>query len=268
VHAQWDDDVHHALHALLTGERQGYYEDFGSPECLEAVFTGAFWHAGTWSPFRRRTHGRPVDRERTPAHRFVAFLQDHDQVGNRATGDRLTATLSPGQLRVAATLLLTGPFTPMLFMGEEWGATTPWQYFTSHPEPDLAEAVRNGRRREFGAHGWPEDDVPDPQDPATFERSKLDWSEVQNPPHQRLYQVYRSLIALRKARPELADPRLDRVAVTFDGDVVTIVRGGLRVIANLGPDPRPIRAREIVFATEPAATLTELPGESAVVAVV
>ena len=125
LHAQWDDDVHHVLHAMLTGERQGYYGDFGSLDSLEAVLTGAFFHAGTWSSFRRRRHGRPVDRHTTAGHRFVAYLQNHDQIGNRAVGDRISATLSPGLLKVGATLLLTSPFTPMLFMGEEWAASNP-----------------------------------------------------------------------------------------------------------------------------------------------
>jgi maltooligosyltrehalose trehalohydrolase len=271
LHAQWDDDFHHAVHALLTGERQGYYVDFGSPECLAAVLTGAFWHAGTYSGFRQRTWGRPVDRHRVPGHRFVAFLQNHDQIGNRATGDRLVGSLSPGRLRIAAVLLFTAPFTPMLFMGEEWGATTPWQYFTSHPEPDLADAVVSGRRREFAAHGWPAHDVPNPQDEATFVRSKLDWSELENPIHQRFFQLYRSLIALRKATPDLADPRLDRVTVDDDHGVFTIQRGDHHVIINLTGEERLVPPRrsapELVFATEPEVRLAPdgliLPPETA-----
>jgi maltooligosyltrehalose trehalohydrolase len=271
LHAQWDDDFHHAVHALLTGERQGYYVDFGSPECLAAVLTGAFWHAGTYSAFRQRTWGRPVDRHRVPGHRFVAFLQNHDQIGNRATGDRLVGSLSPGRLRIAAVLLFTAPFTPMLFMGEEWGATTPWQYFTSHPEPDLADAVVSGRRREFAAHGWPAHDVPNPQDEATFVRSKLDWSELENPIHQRFFQLYRSLIALRKATPDLADPRLDRVTVDDDHGVFTIQRGDHHVIINLTGEERLVPPRrsapELVFATEPEVRLAPdgliLPPETA-----
>src|SRR6185295_19677477 len=170
--------------------------------------------------------------------KFLGYLQDHDQIGNRAVGDRISATLSPGLLAVGATLVLTSPFTPMLFMGEEWGATTPWQYFTSHPEPDLADAVVSGRRREFAAHGWPAHDVPNPQDEATFVRSKLDWSELENPAHQRFFQLYRSLIALRKATPDLADPRLDRVAVEHEHGVFTIHRGAHRVVVNLSGEER------------------------------
>jgi maltooligosyltrehalose trehalohydrolase len=271
LHAQWDDDVHHALHAMLTGERQGYYADFGSPECLTAVLTGAFWHAGTYSAFRRRTHGRPVDRTRTPGHRFIAYLQNHDQVGNRATGDRLTATLSPGLLRVAATLLLTAPFTPMLFMGEEWAATTPWQFFTSHPEPDLAEAVARGRRREFATHGWPEDDIPNPQDPAVLARSTLDWFELDRPLHAAMLECTKSLIALRKAIPDLTNPRLDQIEVHHADGTLVIVRGTHLVVANLSPDPHTVEepASELLFATAAGVELhpkgIDLPPESAAI---
>jgi maltooligosyltrehalose trehalohydrolase len=273
LHAQWDDDVHHVLHAMLTGERQGYYGDFGSLESLATVLTGAFFHAGTWSSFRRRRHGRPVDRHRTAGHRFVAYLQNHDQIGNRATGDRLSATLSEGRLKVGAVLLLTAPFTPMLFMGEEWAAGSPWQFFTSHPEADLAEAVRTGRRREFGSHGWAGTEVPDPQDPATFIRSKLDWSELGKPGHAEILDVYQRLIALRRSRSDLTDPWLDRVEVWHGDQDVVIRRGGTVVAANLAAGPQTVGLRavsgEVLLATEPGVVVqgdrVELPGESAVV---
>jgi maltooligosyltrehalose trehalohydrolase len=278
LQAQWDDDVHHVLHALLTGERQGYYGDFGSLDSLATVLTGAFFHAGTWSSFRRRRHGRPVDRRRTPGHRFVAYLQNHDQIGNRAIGDRLSATLSEGLLRVGATLLLTSPFTPMLFMGEEWAAGNPWQFFTSHPEPELAAAVQAGRRREFASHGWAESEVPDPQDPATFARSKLDWSELTKPGHAEILDLYKRLIAVRRSRAELSDPRLDQVEV-WHGDRYVVIRRGSGsgrqcvVAANLAPVPQTIGLRvvpsRVLLATEPGVVLqgdrVELPAESAVV---
>jgi maltooligosyltrehalose trehalohydrolase len=273
LQAQWDDDVHHALHALLTGERQGYYGDFGSLDCLASVLENAFFHAGTWSSFRRRHHGRPVDRHTTPGHRFVAYLQNHDQIGNRAFGDRFSASLSPGLLKVGATLLLTSAFTPMLFMGEEWGASSPWQFFTSHPEPELAAAVRSGRRQEFGTHGWAETEVPDPQDPATFERSKLDWSEVDKPGHAGILDVYRRLIALRRSRADLSDPWLDKVDVEHGDQYVTMRRGHCVVAANLAPVPQTISLRavpsKVLLATEPGVVLqrdrADLPPESAVV---
>jgi maltooligosyltrehalose trehalohydrolase len=273
LHGQWDDDVHHALHTVLTGERQGYYADFGSLESLEAVLSGAFFHAGTWSSFRQRRHGRPVDRSRVPGHRFVAYLQNHDQIGNRATGDRISATLSPGLLRVGATLLLTSPFTPMLFMGEEWAATAPWQYFTSHPEPDLAEAVATGRRREFASHGWAETDVPDPQARATFERSKLDWAERDKPGHREMYDLYRRLIALRRSRSDLSDPRLDRVQIWHGDRYLVMRRGDCAVAVNLAPTAQRVSLRavprSVLLATEPGTVImrdwVELPPESAAV---
>jgi maltooligosyltrehalose trehalohydrolase len=273
LQAQWDDDVHHALHALLTGERQGYYDDFGSLETLQTVLEGAFFHAGTWSTFRRRVHGRPVDRQTTAGHRFVAYLQDHDQIGNRALGDRLSATLSAGLLKVGAALLFTAPFTPMLFMGEEWAAGSPWQFFTSHPEPELAAAVRTGRRREFASHGWAEAEVPDPQDPATFERSKLDWSEPGKAGHAEILKMYKQLIALRRSRPDLSDPRLDQVEVWHGDQYVVMKRGQCTVAANLAGFPQTISLRsvpsKVLLATEPGVVLqrdrVELPPESAVV---
>ena len=237
--AQWSDDFHHAVHAAVTGERQGYYCDFGSMAALAKTYTKVFFHDGIWSAFRGRTHGRQVDVFRVPAHRFLGYLQDHDQIGNRATGDRIAASLPPGLVKVAAGLVLTGPYTPMLFMGEEWGADTPWQYFTDHIEPWLAKAVAEGRKAEFAQHGWAAADVPDPQDEATFLRSKLDWAQLDHEPYVGILAWYRELIALRRARPELTDPRLDRVSADFDEDARWLLarRGRLRIAANLGPEP-------------------------------
>ncbi|MDR1998732.1 MAG: malto-oligosyltrehalose trehalohydrolase, partial [Frankiaceae bacterium] len=282
--AQWDDDVHHCLHALLTGERQGYYADFGSIAALAKTLRGAYFHDGTHSSFRGRAHGRPIDRERVAGYRFVAFLQDHDQVGNRAAGDRLPAIADPGALRVGAVLLLTSPFTPMLWMGEEWAATTPWQFFTSHPEPELGEATAAGRIAEFAEHGWHSGAVPDPQDPATFRRSKLRWTQLREPAHARMLELYRALIALRRAYPQLGDPRLDRVEVNFDEDARWLVvrRGDLRVAANLGDHPQLIRldapAARLLLGTEAGCAIghgrpherrwVELPARSAAVLMV
>ncbi|WP_425581621.1 malto-oligosyltrehalose trehalohydrolase, partial [Streptomyces stramineus] len=237
LHAQWNDDFHHALHAALTGESQGYYADFAADpaHALAKTLTGGFFHDGTHSAFRGRRHGRPLDRRTTPAHRLLGYAQTHDQVGNRALGDRLSAHLSPGALACAAALVLCAPFTPMLFMGEEWGARTPWQYFTDHPDPELAEAVRTGRRREFAAHGWAAEEIPDPQDPATRERSCLDWTEPERAPHRALLAWYRRLVALRRAEPDLTDP--DLMAVTADvgpGPAAVLRRGALRVAVNPG----------------------------------
>ncbi|WNI28485.1 malto-oligosyltrehalose trehalohydrolase [Streptomyces sp. ITFR-6] len=244
LHAQWNDDFHHCLHTALTGESQGYYADFAVAPlaALAKTVSGAFFHNGTYSGFRGRTHGRPVDVTRTAAHRFVGYAQTHDQIGNRALGDRLAASLSPGLLACAAALVLTGPFTPMLFMGEEWGARTPWQFFTDHTDPELAEAVRSGRRREFGAHGWAEEDIPDPQDPATRNRSCLDWDEPGREPHARLHAWYRELIALRRAMPDLCDPDLATVKPAYDEEARWFAcrRGDLRIAVNLDEKPAAI----------------------------
>ncbi|WP_068276024.1 malto-oligosyltrehalose trehalohydrolase [Aldersonia kunmingensis] len=238
LNAQWDDDVHHAIHAAVSGERQGYYGDFGSMSCLAFTLGHGFFHAGTYSSFRGRVHGRPLDIAHIPASSLFAYTYTHDQVGNRAIGDRPSEYLNDGQLAVKAALALLSPFTPMLFMGEEWGASTPFQFFTSHPEPELAEATAKGRKAEFGEHGWNTDDVPDPQDPETFLRSKLDWSELATERHARLLACYRDLIALRRSRAEITEPWLTEFAVTYDEDERWIVlhRGGLRVVCNLRPD--------------------------------
>ncbi|QNS03556.1 malto-oligosyltrehalose trehalohydrolase [Streptomyces xanthii] len=241
LHGQWNDDVHHAVHAAVTGERQGYYEDFARAPmaALAKTLTHGFFHDGTYSAFRGRHHGRPVDRARMPAHRLVAATQTHDQIGNRARGERLSALAGPGLLACAAALVLTGPATPMLFMGEEWAASTPWQYFTDHTDPALADAVRKGRRREFAAHGWAEADVPDPQDPATRERSCLDRSERPAGEHARMLAWYRELIALRRERADLRDPDLAAVRVAFDegGRWIAYRRGDVRVAVNLSEVP-------------------------------
>lgn len=283
LHAQWNDDFHHALHTALTGESQGYYADFAAAPltALAKTVTSAFFHNGTYSSFRGRTHGRPVDIVRTAATRFVGYAQTHDQIGNRALGDRLSASLSPGLLACAAALVLTGPFTPMLFMGEEWGARTPWQFFTDHIDPALAEAVRSGRRREFAAHGWAAGDIPDPQDPATRDRSCLDWTEPEREPHARIQAWYRELIALRRAMPDLSDPDLASVKTAFDEQARWLAyrRGDLRIAVNLDEKPATIplgggRNRNsggrVLAAWEPVETpgadgLLHLPPESCVV---
>ncbi|WUI00583.1 malto-oligosyltrehalose trehalohydrolase [Spirillospora sp. NBC_00431] len=241
--AQWSDDFHHALHATLTGERQGYYCDFGPMETLKKALTNVFVHDGAWSTYRGRRHGRPVNVQTTPAHRFVCFLQNHDQVGNRAAGDRLGATLAssriyPSMLKVGAALVLLAPFTPMLFMGEEWGASTPWCYFTDHQDPELARAVGAGRRREFARHGWT-GAVPDPQAVETFRRSVLDWTEPDRPHHHDLLEWHRSLLALRRSLPELNEPRLNETIVEVDDPARWLMmwRGRVCVAANFGGLP-------------------------------
>jgi maltooligosyltrehalose trehalohydrolase len=278
LHAQWNDDFHHALHTALTGESQGYYADFAHAPlaALAKTLTGGYFHDGTYSSFRGRSHGRPLDRTRAAAHRLLGYSQTHDQVGNRAVGDRLAASLSPGLVACAAALTLTAPFTPMLFMGEEWAAGTPWQFFTDHTDPELAEAVRRGRRREFAEHGWAEEDVPDPQDPATRDRSCLDWSELEREPHARVLAWYRRLLALRHEQPDLTDPDLADTKVAYDADQrwLAFRRGDVRVAVNLAKSPAaiPLGPREaaVLAAWEPveapgADGVLHVPGESCVV---
>lgn len=237
--AQWDDDIHHAIHTAVSGERQGYYADFGSLRVLAQTLKNGFYHAATYSSFRHRRHGRPLDTATVPATRLLAYTLTHDQVGNRAVGDRPSQNLTFGQLAVKAALALGSPYTAMLFMGEEWGSSSPFQFFSSHPEPELARATAEGRKAEFAEHGWDADEIPDPQDPETFLRSKLDWDEIDDGEHGRLRRLYHDLIALRRNEPDLADPWLDHLAVDFDEDRRWIVmrRGALSIACNLGAEP-------------------------------
>jgi maltooligosyltrehalose trehalohydrolase len=250
LHGQWADDIHHALHVALTGETQGYYADFAAPDALATVMRSPFFHTGSHSTFRGRVHGRPVDAACVPGWRFVASLQTHDQVGNRATGDRLSQLVGQDLLACGAALLLTSPWTPMLFMGEEWGAGTPWQFFTDHTDPEIAEGTRRGRRAEFGSHGWAEEDVPDPQDPDTFRRSRLDWSEPTREPHARLLAWYRDLIRLRRATPDLRDGDLSRLDVRWDQATGRFAsrRGEHLVLVNLGDQPQHHDAGQVLLA--------------------
>jgi maltooligosyltrehalose trehalohydrolase len=233
--AVWSDEFHHALHAVLTGERDGYYADFGSLAHLAAAIDGAWVYGRHYSPFRGRHHGRPAGD--LDGRHVVVCLQNHDQIGNRARGERIGTLVGPGRLAIGAAVLLSSRYVPMLFQGEEWGASTPWQYFTDHHDPELAAAVRDGRRREFAAFGWDPAQIPDPQDPATSAASTLDWAEAERPGHRELLAWYRRLLALRRELPELADGRRSSTSVRYsDADGWLIVeRGAVTVAANLGP---------------------------------
>ena len=210
--AQWSDDFHHAVHALLTEEDKGYYADFGGVEPLASAIAERFHYAGRYSRHRKRHHGAsPRD---VSGDHFVIATQNHDQVGNRAAGERLSALVDFPRQKLAAALLLLSPYVPLLFMGEEYGETNPFQYFVSHGDEKLVAAVREGRKKEFEAFGWG-DDVPDPQSEETFRRSKLDWPSREKSPHRELLALYRDLLALRKREPALR-PGAGKPAVAFD----------------------------------------------------
>ncbi|MFW6198015.1 MAG: malto-oligosyltrehalose trehalohydrolase [Myxococcota bacterium] len=269
--AQWSDDFHHAVHALVTGERAGYYADFGRIEDVAKALEHVFVYDWRYSGFRDRHHGKPP--EGLSKKRFVGYDQTHDQVGNRARGERLGHLVPTGRLKAAAALVLTSPFVPMLFQGEEWNAGTPFQYFTDHHDPKLGRAVSEGRRREFAAFGWRPEDVPDPQSPATFERSKLRWDELEDAAHRDVLEWYRALIALRHARPDLLT---DSIGVRFDENArwLAVQRPSTTLLCNLADAPRriplpPDRPRTAVLASSPDARIEHdvavLPPDSALV---
>ncbi len=234
--AQWSDDFHHALHVLLTGERDGYYADYDGVADLATALRQGFVVDGRHAPSRGRHHGRrPAG---VSGHRLVGFAQNHDQVGNRARGERLSQLVDAPRQKLAAALVLTAPLVPLLFMGEEWGAGTPFLYFTDHEDPALADAVRDGRRREFAAFGWDPETVPDPQAASSFERSKLDWDEPGRAPHRELLDWYTRLIALRRGTPALLDGRFENARVAWDEARrwIRMERGPVTVAFNVGPE--------------------------------
>jgi maltooligosyltrehalose trehalohydrolase len=257
---QWSDDFHHAAHTNLTGENGGYYEDFDSVAALAKVLQDGFFHDGSFSSFRGRAHGRPINKDVVNARQLVTCIQNHDQIGNRAAGDRLSASLDYSRLALGAVLNLTSPFTPMIFMGEEFGASTPWQFFTSHPEPELGKATAEGRLREFERMGWDPATVPNPQDPATFTNSKLNWSEVKEDGHAELHELYRSLLRLRAGRPDLMDADLRNVNVDFDevGRWLVLRRGETVVALNFADAPREM---PVPFDGRPKVLLETAPAE-------
>lgn len=211
--AQWHDDFHHALYAQLTGQREGFLQDFGNLADLSKSIGEGFVFDRKYSRYRRRHYGSSS--KHRPGEQFVGFIQNHDQVANTSRGQRLASLVSGEQQKLAAVLALCSPFLPLLFMGEEYGETAPFFYFTSFEDPGLATAIREGRKRELESH-YSEREFADPQAPDTFEKSKLDWSKTSVPPHARMLRLYRDLIALRKQHPALANCRKDLTDVHYD----------------------------------------------------
>ena len=230
--AQWSDDFHHALHAVLTGETDGYYGDFGGWEPVAHALENTFVYTGQYQPSRGRSHGRPpLD---LPGWRFLGYLQNHDQIGNRARGERSAALMSNGRAKIGAALVLLSPFVPMLFQGEEWAASTPFQYFTDHDE-ELGKLVSEGRKNEFGHFGWDPNQIPDPQAESTFTDSKLNWDEVHHPAHQEMLGWHKALLELRRTEHSLLDGGADLEAYA-DGDVFLVRRGEITIVSNIGSE--------------------------------
>ncbi len=237
--AQWSDDFHHALFTVLCpGERRGYYEDFGSLGQLAKAFTATFVYDGIYSRYRNRIHGRPSGS--LSQHRFLGYIQNHDQIGNRAEGDRISHIAGLDRAKIAAVLVLLSPFVPLIFEGEEWGASSPFQYFANHQDHELARAVSEGRKEEFSAFGWDSASIPDPESPATFQSSKLRWNELAAPAHSEMLGWYCELIRLRRSNSCLNDSKPGNTIVTFDEQEswIRIQRGTIVIICNLGASER------------------------------
>jgi len=237
--AQWSDDFHHALLAVLNpGPAEGYYADFGELSQLAKALERNFVYDGIYSTFRNRLHGRPTGN--LSQHRFLGYIQNHDQVGNRAVGDRLREIAGFDRAKIAAAIVLMSPFVPMLFQGEEWAASSPFQYFANHDDPEMARLVSEGRKKEFSAFGWDPESIPDPENRDTFERSKLKWKEVSDGKHAEMLAWYRELIRLRRATPSLnnGEPRHTRVSYDQQEMWSCMERGDVTVSCNLGETDR------------------------------
>ncbi|HTX75953.1 MAG TPA: malto-oligosyltrehalose trehalohydrolase [Terracidiphilus sp.] len=235
IDAQWSDDFHHALFAILVREPQrGYYTDFGDMEQLRKALEKTFVYDGIYSRYRKRAHGRPA--AHLPQQRFLGYIQNHDQIGNRARGDRLHHHAGMDRARVAAALVLTGPFVPMIFQGEEWAASSPFQYFADHEDPEIAKSVSQGRKQEFAAFGWDPNSIPDPERPETFQRSRLHWEEASEGDHAAMLAWYMELIRLRRSSPSLnsAAPGSTRVTCDAEKRWLKMERGIVQVLCNLG----------------------------------
>jgi maltooligosyltrehalose trehalohydrolase len=247
--AHWNDDFHHALHSLLTGERSAYFADFSAPGTLARILEQGYALDGRVSGFRGGPHGIPFGSR--PRHHLVGYAQSHDQIGNRAHGERLVHLVGADKAKIAAAIVLTSPFVPMLFQGEEWGASTPFLYFVDFEAPELRNAVREGRRREHAAAGWSEE-APDPTSPAARARSVLQWSELAGEQHAQMLQWYRDLIAARRRYPELRDSSVAATVADESSTTLHVHRGPFTLCANLsGHASIELQAGEVILASKP-----------------
>ncbi len=246
--AQWSDDFHHSLFTLLWHEPSGYYQDFGTVEQLATTLRQVFLYDGRYSRFRMRNHGRPP--QKISYHRFLGYIQNHDQIGNRAKGERLEHLVGMQKAKLAAAVVLTAPFLPMLFMGEEWAASSPWMFFADFQDSDLRKAVSEGRKHDFRHFGWNPEDVPDPEAPETFQQSKLNWSELGEGKHREMFQWYRELIYLRRRTLALNLGDFSRMEVrcSEEGRWIYHDRGNIRTMINFAET-------ETDFAVEPGSEL-------------
>jgi maltooligosyltrehalose trehalohydrolase len=254
--AHWNDDFHHALHVLLTGEHHAYYADFAAPGTLAKVLERGYALDGGYSSFRRAHHGRPYGE--LPRDRLVAYTQSHDQIGNRGGGERLVHLCGVERAKIAAALLLTSPFVPMLFQGEEWAASTPFHYFADVHGKELRAAIGEGRRREHGL----ERGFVDPLDAATRDASSLRWDERAREPHVGMLAWYRSLLTLRRDQPSLRAADADATRVREDAGVLIVERGDLALACNCGDEPRRVALGDVLLASNHLSTTRELPPRS------
>jgi len=234
IDAQWSDDFHHALFSVLANETDGYYADFGGLRQLAKAIESTFVYDGRYSPYRKRTHGRAAGN--LSQHRFLGYIQNHDQIGNRAIGERIEHMTGAPRAKIAAALVLTSPFVPMIFQGEEWAASSPFQYFANHDDPEMARLVSEGRKKEFAAFGWDPESIPDPEQRETFERSKLKWQETTEPRHAEMLAWHWELIRLRRSSADLNVGEPGNASVSFDEQAgwLMVQRGRVFVYCNLG----------------------------------
>lgn len=245
--AQWADDLHHAIHVALTGELSGYYGDYiGGLGDVATALTEPFLYARRYSPYRRKIVGSSP--RGIPDDRFLVCLQNHDQVGNRAAGDRLTHTISPELAMVGAALVLLGPYVPMVFQGEEWAASSPFAFFSDHVDPTIASGVTDGRREEFAEFGWDPAAIPDPQDPATFHASKLQWAELDHEPHATMLRWYRDVLELRRGMPAARSRSSTSVTLDAESQWLVVDREAFVVAVNLAAEGRrvPVESEGVV----------------------